>query len=96
MESFIEYQQKALPLESYWRSIVLFGKNTASYKFSLGKALLEMASLQNNKVSLQDLAPVFARYICSSSIARANSWVNVISDMDRILSARSFTAPDNP
>lgn len=64
MGSFIEYQQKALPLESYWRSIVLFGKNTASYKFSLGKALLEMASLQNNKVSLQDLAPVFARYIC--------------------------------
>ena len=29
-------------LETYWRSIILLGKNVASYKFSLAKTLLEI------------------------------------------------------
>ena len=29
-------------LESYWRAIILFGQNVASYKFALGGALLEL------------------------------------------------------
>jgi len=29
--------------EAYWRSIVLFGGNVASYKFALAKSLLELA-----------------------------------------------------
>lgn len=31
-------------LDSYWRSIVLFGQNVASYKFALAGALLEISS----------------------------------------------------
>ena len=29
-------------LETYWRSIILLGRNVASYKFSLAKTLLEI------------------------------------------------------
>jgi hypothetical protein len=29
-------------LDNYWRAIILFGRNVASYKFALGKSLLEM------------------------------------------------------
>ena len=30
--------------ESYWRAVILSGANAASYKFTLAKALLELAS----------------------------------------------------
>ncbi len=30
-------------LESYWRSVILFGQNSATYKFALAKSLLELA-----------------------------------------------------
>ncbi|MDF5722160.1 MAG: hypothetical protein PUP91_17065 [Rhizonema sp. PD37] len=30
-------------LEEYWRAIILFGKNAASYKFALAQSLLELA-----------------------------------------------------
>ena len=29
--------------QSSWRSIVLFGKNTASYKFALAQSLMQLA-----------------------------------------------------
>ena len=29
-------------LESFWWSIILFGRNVASYKFALGKSLLDL------------------------------------------------------
>ena len=29
-------------LENYWRSVILFGRNVASYKFALGKSLLDL------------------------------------------------------
>lgn len=34
------FQEEHPSLESYWRSIVLFGNNVASYKFALAKSLL--------------------------------------------------------
>jgi len=33
-------------LINYWRGVILFGLNTASYKFALGKSLLEFASAE--------------------------------------------------
>ena len=50
-------------LETYWRSIILLGKNVASYKFSLAKTLLEV-SKQETELSLEDLAFPFALNIC--------------------------------
>ena len=31
-------------LENYWRAIILFGKNVASYKFALAKSLYDLRS----------------------------------------------------
>jgi hypothetical protein len=47
-----------------WRSILLFGSNTAAYKFALGGALLEVGSAGTESVTVQDLAVPFAKRIC--------------------------------
>ena len=51
-------------LENYWRSIFLFGRNVASYKFALGKSLLDLAKLGNEVVTFEQLAAPFARNVC--------------------------------
>ena len=51
-------------LENYWRTIILFGRNVASYKFALGKSLLELSQQGKEVVSLDDLPEPFARHIC--------------------------------
>ncbi|GHE49568.1 HNH endonuclease family protein [Sphingobacterium griseoflavum] len=50
-------------LESQWRAIILFGKNSATYKFAFAKALLELLDQQKTTLSLDDLAEPFARHI---------------------------------
>ncbi len=47
--------------DAYWRSVILFGKNSASYKFALGKSLLEVADQDKTFVSLEELAGPYAR-----------------------------------
>jgi hypothetical protein len=49
--------------EDYWRSIVLFGRNVASYKFALAKSLLELARDEKTFISLEDLAVPFAKHV---------------------------------
>lgn len=61
MTHFTEVQPT---LENYWRSIILFGRNVASYKFALGKSLLELSQQRKETVSLEELAEPFARHIC--------------------------------
>ena len=51
-------------LEDFWRSIILFGRNVASYKFALGKSLLELADQDGDQVPLDELAVPFARHLC--------------------------------
>ena len=46
-------------LDSYWRAIILFGQNVASYKFALAGALLEIGA-GSEVVSLDELALPFA------------------------------------
>ena len=50
--------------ENYWRAIILFGRNVASYKFAMAKSLYDLRKQTNDLVSLQDLAPIFAGHIC--------------------------------
>ena len=50
-------------LEEYWRGIILFGRNVASYKFALAKTLLELKPESGQLLKLSDIAPVFARHI---------------------------------
>jgi 5-methylcytosine-specific restriction endonuclease McrA len=61
MMQFLEVQPS---VENYWRALILFGRNVASYKFALGKALLELRAAPGDLVKLDDLALPFARNIC--------------------------------
>ena len=58
-ENFIDRNPS---LETYWRSIILLGRNVASYKFALAKSLLELPT-QNTLVKIEDLALPFAKNI---------------------------------
>jgi hypothetical protein len=51
-------------LETYWRSIILFGRNVASYKFALAKSLFELGNTEQGLIRLEDLAEPFARHVC--------------------------------
>lgn len=50
-------------IEDYWRGIVLFGRNVASYKFALAKTLLDLNPQSGQLLKLSDLAPVFAAHV---------------------------------
>src|SRR5688572_27340089 len=49
--------------ESYWRSVILFGRNSASYKFALAKSLLELAQKETTFISFEDLAVPFSKNV---------------------------------
>ncbi len=51
-------------LQSYWRSIVLYGKNSASYKFALAKSLMDLKGQTNDLIKLEDLAASFSKHLC--------------------------------
>src|SRR5438128_565831 len=57
------FTETATNNESYWRSIILFGRNVASYKFALASSLLELASKEAEFVRMEDLAVPFATKI---------------------------------
>lgn len=50
-------------LENYWRAIILFGRNVASYKFALAKSLYDLRSNPQEIIHLEELAPVFADHV---------------------------------
>ncbi len=47
-----------------WRAIILFGRNSASYKFALAHALLDLGVQANDLVTLEELAVPFAKHVC--------------------------------
>lgn len=57
------FTENDLSLETQWRSIILFGRNVATYKFAFGKALLNLAQQEKNIVTLDDLAEPFSNYM---------------------------------
>jgi hypothetical protein len=50
-------------VEDCWRGIILYGKNSASYKFALARALLKLNAQSGQLVKMEDLAPEFGRII---------------------------------
>jgi len=52
-------------LEDYWRGIILFGRNVASYKFALAKSLLDIKAQSGQLIKLTDLAPHYAGHIAA-------------------------------
>lgn len=64
MADGVEIFKEQFPsLESYWRSIILFGANVASYKFALAKSLIEFASKGESSITLRELAEPYSRYL---------------------------------
>jgi hypothetical protein len=59
----VQFQVNDPSLESQWRAIILFGKNTATYKFAFAKALLELVEKEKTSISLAELAEPFSRHI---------------------------------
>ena len=45
-------------LQSYWRSIILYGRNVSSYKFALGKSLIDLNKKPNDRIKLEDLSEI--------------------------------------
>lgn len=64
MSKIPEFQEFRPTLESYWRSVILFGRNVASYKFALAESLMELAALGKAHITLEELADPYARAIC--------------------------------
>lgn len=51
-------------LENYWRGVILFGNNVASYKFALAHALYDLHTQGNDLISLEALARPFSQHLC--------------------------------
>jgi hypothetical protein len=66
-------------LENYWRSVILFGRNSASYKFALAKSLYDLKDSKESFIKLDNLAIPFSRHItqhllgCDKQGTSANS-----------------------
>lgn len=58
-----EFQINDPSLESQWRALILFGKNSATYKFAFAKSLLELIDSETSSLSLSELAEPFSRNI---------------------------------
>ena len=63
VHALIEFYKNDPSLEQQWRGIILFGKNSASYKFAFAKSLLKLAEEGRTQVSLEDLAIPFSAEI---------------------------------
>jgi hypothetical protein len=61
-QPFITYRPTP---EDYWRGIILFGRNVATYKFALGSALLELQPAAGQLVTLEELAAPFSAHLCA-------------------------------
>jgi hypothetical protein len=57
------YQLHDPSLESQWRALILFGKNSATYKFAFAQTLLELAARETTTITLADLAEPYARHL---------------------------------
>ena len=86
MSKFYEIEPN---LENYWRSIILFGRNVASYKFALAKALYDLKDSGDSVIKLDKLAVPFAKHIaehlviCDNQATSANSpFLNACRDFN--------------
>lgn len=60
----MEFYEVEPSLDNYWRAIILFGRNVASYKFALAKSLYELNAVSNDLVTMEQLAEPFSRHLC--------------------------------
>ena len=78
-------------LENYWRAIILFGRNTASYKFALAKSLIDVSlDSKSDLITLDDLALPYAMHLCEhlkhspkQSTARSSKFIQACMDFNQ-------------
>lgn len=58
-----QFQINDPSLESQWRALILFGKNSATYKFAFAKSLLGLVDKETTKISLTELSKPFSKNI---------------------------------
>ncbi len=57
------YNQNDLSADTLWRAIILFGKNSATYKFAFAKTLLDSIDEEKTVLRLDDLAKPFSMHL---------------------------------
>jgi hypothetical protein len=78
--------------DNYWRAIILFGANVASYKFALAKALYDLRTAQNDLITLPELAKPFTQHLCEHL---KHSPRQITSTSSRVIDAcRKYNAGD--
>jgi hypothetical protein len=50
-------------IESFWRGLILFGQNSASYKFAFAKSLLELKAESGKALKLHEIAPYYSKHL---------------------------------
>ncbi|MDA9180286.1 hypothetical protein N9O28_03085 [Emcibacteraceae bacterium] len=70
----IDFHYKDPSLESLFRAIILFGDNSATYKFALGTALIELGQKNEELIKMRDLAEVFSRHLCNHVKQSPKQW----------------------
>ena len=63
-DAVARFTEERPSLDSHWRALILFGRNVASYKFALGRSLLELGGEERELVTLDELAVPFSRHLC--------------------------------
>ena len=58
-----DYLDRHRSPDTYWRSVILFGRNVASYKFALAQSLIELSANSNSFITLEELAVPFSRHV---------------------------------
>jgi hypothetical protein len=58
-----KFKPIALDTTDYWRAVILFGRNVASYKFALAKSLLDLKPQSGQLLKMSDIAPAFSHHI---------------------------------
>lgn len=88
MSKFI--QQVKPTKESHWRSIILFGRNVATFKFALGETLLHFARSNKQIVTMEELAIPYAQSIArhiaeqpKQGIAKTSEFLEACSKYSR-------------
>lgn len=76
----MNFQSTDISIENQWRSIVLLGKNVASYKFALAKALHQLAQQGKTFVTLEDLAFPYASHIAEHSKKEPKQGTSKVGD----------------
>jgi ASC-1-like (ASCH) protein len=61
----MEFYTAEPTLDNYWRAVILFGRNVASYKFALAKSLIDLTDTDTDLISLDQLALPFSKHICA-------------------------------